>query len=385
MKSFVVQAADYFVYITATAAVVDALILTFVATRCTSHQDERQTITPGRLFFGIAVAGMIFVTKCMAVVLISGGGFSLIHLTYDALVITLPLSGLLILFMSRVWRDRLRLSKSVAAVAILSLLAIPIGVYTTFIEPFRVQLETADVILDSKRAGIAPITVGVLADIQTEHVTDHERDAIDRLMACEPDLILIPGDIFQGRDAALDREIDAVRNLLGRLHAPAGVFVVEGHCENASRLRRLIDGLSIRFLDNKAVTVTFKSRRLTITGVGVHQSPELLKTIRRLETEPGEQDIRILFSHSPDSLLLMQPESRIDLFVAGHTHGGQVVIPFFGPPITFSLVPRHIGAGGLHTLNGRRIYVSRGLGWEHWLAPRIRFLCPPEVTLLTLK
>jgi predicted MPP superfamily phosphohydrolase len=73
------------------------------------------------------------------------------------------------------------------------------------------------------------------------------------------------------------------------------------------------------------------------------------------------------------------------LLVAGHTHGGQVQIPFFGPPITLSRVPRSVAAGGFHSLDGRAIYVSRGIGNERGWAPRVRFLAPPEVSLLTLE
>ena len=79
------------------------------------------------------------------------------------------------------------------------------------------------------------------------------------------------------------------------------------------------------------------------------------------------------------------PQSRIDLVVSGHTHGGQIVVPFFGPIMTLSHVPRSVAAGGLHQIDGNYIYVSRGVGCERMQAPRIRFLCPPEISLLTLK
>jgi predicted MPP superfamily phosphohydrolase len=62
-----------------------------------------------------------------------------------------------------------------------------------------------------------------------------------------------------------------------------------------------------------------------------------------------------------------------------------VVIPGFGPPITLTSVPRAAAAGGLHVVNGRQLYVSRGIGLERGAAPRLRILCPPEVSLLTLR
>ncbi len=106
--------------------------------------------------------------------------------------------------------------------------------------------------------------------------------------------------------------------------------------------------------------------------------------IRRLAEAPGSTDIRILLTHAPDAALLLPRDSRVDLVVAGHTHGGQIQLPLVGPLVTFSRVPRDVAGGGLHVLDGTQVYVSRGVGCERGQAPQIRFLCPPEVSLLTL-
>ncbi len=98
----------------------------------------------------------------------------------------------------------------------------------------------------------------------------------------------------------------------------------------------------------------------------------------------ADADVRLLVSHKPDVALLIEPDDRIDLVVAGHTHGGQVVIPGFGPPVTLSRVPRRVAAGGLHKVGGQSVYVSRGVGHERGKAPPVRLFCPPEITILTL-
>jgi predicted MPP superfamily phosphohydrolase len=67
--------------------------------------------------------------------------------------------------------------------------------------------------------------------------------------------------------------------------------------------------------------------------------------------------------------------------LAGHTHGGQVVLPLFGPPRTASRLPR-LYAGGLHDFAGTPLHVSRGVGMERGFAPPLRFLCPPEICVL---
>ena len=111
--------------------------------------------------------------------------------------------------------------------------------------------------------------------------------------------------------------------------------------------------------------------------------------VRRLEDPKAAGDgegrsLRLLVAHRPDVIYTLSPSSRIDLIVAGHTHGGQVVVPGFGPLITLSRIPRAIAAGGLHAMDGNRIYISRGAGSEQGQAPRLRVFCPPEVSILEI-
>ena len=109
-----------------------------------------------------------------------------------------------------------------------------------------------------------------------------------------------------------------------------------------------------------------------------------LRTVAALERLPGRADVRILLAHRPDVVRRLD-RSRVDLIVAGHTHGGQVQLPLVGPLTTASGVPRAVAAGGLHVLDGRRIYVSRGVGVERGQAPRLRIGAVPEVSLITLR
>lgn len=74
----------------------------------------------------------------------------------------------------------------------------------------------------------------------------------------------------------------------------------------------------------------------------------------------------------------------VDLVLAGHTHGGQVVVPFFGPPYTASRLPRRY-AGGLNDYRGIPLHVSRGVGMERGFAPQVRFLCPPEICVVDVR
>lgn len=93
-------------------------------------------------------------------------------------------------------------------------------------------------------------------------------------------------------------------------------------------------------------------------------------------------DHRIVISHSPDFVDSLQVP--VDLVLAGHTHGGQVVLPLFGPPKTSSRLPRAY-AGGLNDYRGIPLHVSRGVGMERGFDVPVRFLCPPEICVLDLR
>ena len=95
----------------------------------------------------------------------------------------------------------------------------------------------------------------------------------------------------------------------------------------------------------------------------------------------------IVCGHAPEYMLpVIRGDVAIDaLLLAGHTHGGQVVIPGFGPPITLSGVPRHIAAGGLFEFGAAKVCVSRGIGLERGHAPRIRLFCRPELVVVELQ
>ena len=90
-----------------------------------------------------------------------------------------------------------------------------------------------------------------------------------------------------------------------------------------------------------------------------------------------------LLGHQPDEIFRVR-ETPVDLVVAGHTHGGQISIPFFGPPLTLSSVPRSVGAGGLHDFVGSPIYVSTGVGRERHNAPQMRFGARPSIGIIDI-
>ena len=316
--------------------------------------------------------------------------FGVIHMVFLGLCATIPITSTVILALSLMpegVRCTRRVSGVTLAALVVGLLPAPVGIWAYAFEPYRLEVEQASFELPAERAGGSPLRIGILADVQTGRVTEHEHRAVESLLALEPDIVVLAGDLFQGSARELERELPALRELLARLEAPGGVFIVLGNCDPGEvDILRLIEGTGVRLLVNETATVEIHGRRVTIAGLamgtGGHEEGRI---VAELETNPRKDDIRVLVSHYPDAVLRLNSPSRVDLVIAGHTHGGQIVVPFLGPVLTMSSVPRHVAGGGLHEIDGRRIYVSRGVGLERGQAPPIRFLCAPEVSIVHLR
>lgn len=324
----------------------------------------------------LAVKGIVLVSRGLDV------PFGVMHVLWLDLVVVLPVAGVLALVL--LGRRPGATAARLAAVGACALA--PVGAYASFVEPERLVVERAEVRLPPERAGSAPVRVGIIADLQFERLGDHEREAVDRLMAERPDVILLAGDYHQANSRAFARELPGLRRLLARLNAHGGVYAVQGDCEGVDEARSVMAGTGVRLLVDELARVRVRDRRLTVAGVARdYWKAPAARVMRDLESAPGRGDIRILLAHRPDAVLRLAPRSRVDLTVAGHTHGGQLQLPLYGPPHIASRVPREVGAGGLHDLRARRIYVSRGVGVERGQAPRLRLGAPPEVAVLTLR
>ena len=323
----------------------------------------------------LGLVGVLVVTAALS-------SFALAHLLYLVLVVTVPMVGVGLAALA--WRRGA--ARWVWGVVVAALVPAALGVYATHVEPYRLTVDRAVLAVDPARAGDDQVRIAVLADLQTSGVGDHERRAVDEVMASHPDVILLPGDLFQGDMSDGDR--DDMRRLLGRLQAPHGVWFVRGDSDggDGGTADRILDGLDIEVLVDEVVHVPVGDRTLRLGGTSLQFGLDGPQRVRdELETTPDDGPITLLVGHRPDNVLLLPSGSRVDLTVAGHTHGGQIVVPGIGPLVTLSEVPRDVARGGLHTVAGNPIYVSPGVGMERGHAPQVRFLSRPTVAVLTLR
>jgi hypothetical protein len=172
--------------------------------------------------------------------------------------------------------------------------------------------------------------------------------------------------------------------LLGQLHAPGGIYAVWGtkDVDRPEILRPALQELGIVVLEDQAQGLEVAGRQLWLMGVS--PTRDLASDADRLANLVAAAPAgipRLLLYHTPD----LMPEAAalgVDLYLAGHTHGGQWRLPGFGAILTSSRYWKRYEAG-LYCQGKTHMYVSRGLGLEGFGAPRARFFCPPEVVNVT--
>lgn len=202
---------------------------------------------------------------------------------------------------------------------------------------------------------------------------DFYREIVARVNAFEPDLILFGGDFVTFR-----RHISlAAEVLTDGLRAGEAMYAVRGNHDYWAGIDLLENELAARgveFLTNRSVML-----RGELPLVGIDEiyrgTPDVARAFAGIDPEKP----CLAISHHPDVIDLLA-DRRADLLLCGHTHGGQIRFPFFGPVVVPSA---HEGdyAAGFHRVRGVLLYVSRGIG----AIPPLRILCRPEVALFTLR
>jgi len=258
------------------------------------------------------------------------------------------------------------------------------AIYACWVEPARLGLTR--VTLRSPRLNACPpLRLLHISDLHIERITARERRLLRWVEQLAPDVIVITGDFVNNsytRDATAHHQ---TRQLLGQLRAPGGVYVVKGSpsVDPPELVARLVDGLHLTWLRDEAAVLSWHGCRLHIVGVECSYDVEADEhKLRRLLDGRAADAFTLLLYHTPD-VMPVAAEAGVDLYLAGHTHGGQLRLPFFGALVTASIYGKRYEMGA-YRQGGTLLYVSRGVGMEGKGFPRARFLCPPEVVLFTL-
>ena len=265
---------------------------------------------------------------------------------------------------------RRRLLTAAAPLAGVAVLA---PTWSWFLEPRWVDWSRQEVDLPGLPAALDGARVVHLSDLHASPAVPlrYLRRVIDRVNALSPDLVVVTGDLIT--HAA--HFMPGVAGELGRLRGRLGTFAILGNHDywvDGPRMARHLDAAGVHHLRNASVDLD----GLRLLGVDDHWTGN--DDLERAMAGVGAHEPTLLLMHNPD-LLFEAASAGVHVALCGHTHGGQVRLPWYGALV---LPSEHGFEQGWYSEGATRMYVNRGVGT---LKNRARLLCRPEVLELTLR
>ncbi|MGQ4646296.1 metallophosphoesterase [Lyngbya aestuarii] len=290
------------------------------------------------------------------------------------------------------------------------LVALAILVIWGLLEPYIIDLEEEVATIPNLPPAWEGKKVGLLSDFQLGMWLDNTNTverSVDLLIEKRPALVLISGDFiyhaFSGTTEEITKVVDLVRPL-----PEAGIpsYAVLGNHDYgmisldtppkdklAAKLETALEEAGVEVLHNEAVRLNLpknaannfspdNAEAFYLVGISSHLAKRDQPKVAIAQV--SSDNPRIVMMHNPRSFLAL-PAQTAPVAVAGHTHGGQIRIP--GTPqwswLTVTKDMKHVdGWSQGYGASGNHLYVNRGIGFSD--VP-IRFNCPPEVTLFTLR
>lgn len=285
---------------------------------------------------------------------------------FDAAMIVLAIFGVMVgtvgLLLGGPWR-------LVTYLMLIGLLAL---VYGVWIAPRRLKItRVREPLVKAPKAWLKAVYI---ADLHAG--PNKDRKWFDKVFGAirdiEPDLLLAGGD-FVVCDTAFLEKLEG----LSKLDCGCGKFFVLGnhdYLDDPQEVRNQMISWGFIDLTNQAQTISFQDRALRLAGLD-----EAFFGTFRLPAREAEPKPMLVLAHEPDALLDMR-EGQADLVLCGHTHGGQIRLPFIGSLIVPSKLKRQADMGR-KVINGIPTFITRGLGE---VLCRARLFCPPEIVILEL-
>ncbi len=252
--------------------------------------------------------------------------------------------------------------------------------YPFFIERYLLQVNTYNIPVRNLPEEFDNFKIVQLTDLHYGKLMPEffiER-IIDKANSLGGDSIVCTGDYILNSDYG-SQSIKTVWSMIKRLKAKYGVYSVLGNHDHWANFNKSLECLndSGQNIRHKAISIERNMKKIWIGGAGDLWEDELgIDTAFR---EVPSKDCKILLAHNPDTADT-QYTTRIDLMISGHTHGGQVNIPFLGAPV-LPVNNKSYSSGYIRSQH-TDIFISRGIGWA--IIP-IRWNCYPEIAVLNFK
>jgi uncharacterized protein len=278
-------------------------------------------------------------------------------------------------------RWRKFLIRSIKMLLVLVAVVFATSVYAQGVEPRWFKIERIEVEIANLDPAFDGYTIAQLTDLHARSGVMN-RSQLERVAKLtnrqQPDAIVLTGD-YISKEAGKAEEM--LGNAFQQLKAKDGVIAVMGNHdrgEDSSPLERAFAKGRIRLLNNDVYSIDRQGHKLNIAGVDDvwMGKSDLTKTVGKLP----ERGTNIILAHEPDFADKVAATNRFALQLSGHTHGGQIVLPF-APRVTPPWGKKYVD--GLYRVRGLQVYVSPGVGTTG--PPKARFNCRPEISLIVLR
>ncbi len=256
-----------------------------------------------------------------------------------------------------------------------------LAIYATFIERNLFLIERHDILINEKKNNNLKIVHFTDVQLGDFYNLNQLNKVVYKINKLNPDIVVFTGDLID--NAYKYNEIDSISDVLINIKSNIGKYAIYGNHDYGGGAERyyknIMNKSGFTVLKNSSISINFNDKILNIFGSddGLIGKPDIKKTMKGIKDE----NINIILMHEPD-LIDRYQEYPIDLAFAGHSHGGQVYIPFYGPIVNNKLSEKYVK--GFYRLKNQRntlIYVNTGLG--NTRLP-FRFFNIPKVVLFNM-
>ena len=252
--------------------------------------------------------------------------------------------------------------------------------YGVFVERYLIQVNTYDAHFHNLPAEFNGFKILIVTDLHYGTLMPEfwVRRVLEKANGAGADLIVCLGDYVRKRNTGAD--LRAVWPMLKKLRSPHGVYFVNGNHDHWAD-----EDLALKLLRDSGGSLrhTHAFVRKGASSIAVAGCGDFYEDFSGADTalrDVPEKTFRIALAHNPDTADLPRG-ARVDLFLCGHTHGGQVIIPFIGRSIMLPVLNKNYNYGLKTGLHNEKIFISRGIGWA--IFP-IRLNCRPELAIVRL-